>query len=272
VPSERTRKKRRSYPRSGTPAAHEYFESHARITRFFNWLLFMTSVIDRNATIAHEALLDGATDEDRRKLEVSWASRVPMVDELKSHRQFLLEVIICRHVDNFMNYLASLLNHIFVQRHETLRSSDKVELVEVLRHDSLSSFIRAAAERKVEQLSYQSFADLASFFADRFGLEIVPEGSTSKIVEAIELRNISVHNRCVINRRYCQRTGSDHSRLGKLRKVYIGDLEVLDPLLIECVKKLDTRARRHLQLKGTRFTVSTGGPPPNPSLQRTPPG
>jgi hypothetical protein len=71
--------------------------------------------------------------------------------------------------------------------------------------------IRALAERKVDGLSYSSFLDLSQFFEERFHLTLVDDKDAQFVTEAIEVRNISVHNRCIVNRRYRQKTQCDEA-------------------------------------------------------------
>ena len=208
---------------------------------------------------AHEVLQDTEHDSTKKaERDKEWKTRTKMVDELKQNRQFLLEVVLTRHVENYLNYLSELLSEIFQQRPETLRSSDKVEMAEVLRHDTLESFVRAAAERKVESLSYASFESLNEFFEDRLGLMLFPAAVVPDVVEATETRNISVHNRCRINDRFCKRTGTDRSLMGQKKDLYITYLDSFVPLVFASVKTLDGKARKKLKLKGSRFSISDG--------------
>lgn len=211
----------------------------------------MAASMDHVQQLAAEAL---RTDNDVNENEEK-ADHKTMIDVLKENRQFFLEITIVRHIENYLNYLSELLYEIFTSRPETLRSSDKVEISRVLAHASIQDFVRAAAERKVDSLSYSSFSDLVDFFQDRFGLTIISSEYESVVVEAIETRNISVHNRCLINDRYCSRTGVDSNQIGNRKDIYIGTLNELVPSLFDVVKELDVSARKKLKLKGRRFAI-----------------
>ena len=243
---------RKPFPRMGTAAAANFYESWGRINTFFDWVLHMTGSIDRMREIAAEALkgeeeLGDSEDDSTRK---------GMVDVLIENRQFFLEVILVRHIENYLNYVSELLFEIFIGRPETLRSSDKVEIARVLEHASIRDFVLAAAQRKVESLSYGSFSDLSAFFDERFGLILVDKLREPSLVEAIEIRNISVHNRCVINERFCKRTGLDASLIGNRREIYASTLNDLVPLVFDLVSVLDKSARKKLKLRGQRFDIS----------------
>lgn len=242
-------------PATCTAACREYLISLFKINGFLNFVLAMVTGIDSNAETAHDALVKTApSEEEREKLIQQWEDRVPMTDQLRRHRQFFLEIVLVRHIENYLGYLSALLFEIFTQRPETLRSSEKVDVEHVLSHQSIDSLVRSIAERKVEELSYKSFGDLRAYFEDRFGLELCTEDAAPVIVEAMEIRNISVHNRCIVNSRYIKRTSCDPALLGTTKHLYIDYLDTLVPLLSRLVISLDTAARKRLKLKGKRFT------------------
>lgn len=251
MPKKKSKSSTLAFPRTGTAAAENFYENWRRISSFFDWVLHMAGSMDHMQKIAAEALRTG--DDNDEGAEQS--GRKTMVDILKENRQFFLETIVVRHVENYLNYLSELLFEIFIGRPETLKTSDKVEISKVLEHASIREFVRATAERKVDSLSYSSFSNLNEFFEDRFGLTISNVKYESVIVEAIETRNISVHNRCLIDERFCQRTGSDPQDIGTRKQLFIGDLNGLVPVLFDVVKHLDASARKKLKLKGRRIDV-----------------
>jgi hypothetical protein len=203
-------------PQVGTKPARDFFDSWRDIIRFLNWLTHMVVHIDRSSEHAHKVLVETApSDDEKRELEDKWKAHVSPVEQLKSHRQFLIEVLLVRHVENYLDYLSGLLYEIFTQRPETLKSSDRVELEQILRHDSIESLVRDVAERKVESLSYSSFADLCESFEERFKLSVASGHDLQTLMEMIEIRNISVHNRCVVNKRFVTRTGESDQAIGK---------------------------------------------------------
>lgn len=210
------------------------------------------------AKAAHVALVETApTEDERQRLLSDWEGRTPVTQHLKQHRQVLLEIILSRHVENYLSYLSSLLFEIFTQRPETLRSSGSIDIETALQHNSINDLVRTIAKKKVENLSYSSFEDLAAYFGERFHLKLVQKEPLATIVEAIEIRNISVHNRCIINERYVSRSGSAATDVGKKKELYINYLDRVVPLLAEEVAKLDESARKRLKLKGTRFDIAS---------------
>ncbi len=240
-------------PGTGTPAACNYYKTYHSLNRFSNWVVYMASRLDKGAEIAHNALLPSYDDETKRKKEKEFSERFTMIDELKVNRQIFIEIQLIRHIDNFLNYLSELLSEIFTQRPDTLSSSEQVEVSEVLRHDTIEDLVKALAERKVEKLSYNSFSELSEFFQKRFKIELFEEDLHPLIIEAIEIRNLATHNRCIINNRFCKRTGTNTSEIGKKKDLSIKDLDRIVPELAKAVTRIDKEAKMKLKLKAIRL-------------------
>jgi len=246
-------------PRIGTPSSKQYFGSFLKIHGFLSWVCFMATRIDDVSSVA------GATLEGMHKRFpdlIPAPERGPgkrMIEVLGENRQFFLELILARHVENYLNYLSSLLYEVFLARPETLKSSEAIEIAEVLRHESRKDLVRALANRKVDRLAYESFEDLRDFFQQKLGLTLLTHEAERIVVEAIETRNISVHNRCVINRRYIKRTGASEGLEGKTKELGAETLEALLPVLNESVMALDAQARKRLRLRAVRFNLTKKG-------------
>ena len=241
-------------PRTGTPASRSYYNSYSSINSFFNFLMQLVGYADRVRKIAGDALKDVAETDDEKEKRGKNQEKPGPIDMLRQHRQQIIEIILVRHVEAYLNYLSGVLFEIFTQRPETLRSSEKVEVADILQHDTVKDIVQDLAQRKVDSLAYSSFDTLRDFFRDRFNLEIAQPDVSAVITEAIETRNISVHNHCLINERYVNRTGTSPNSIGTLRRLGIGDLDNVIPLLVKSVTTLDKMTRKKLGLKGVRFS------------------
>lgn len=238
-------------PRTGTDAAIQFFLSFRQINEFLRFVVNMAGHLDYAAKHAYDTLVKVANDPaEKERLAKEWAGHQSPIDDLKKHRQFLMEVVLVRHIENYLNYLSSLLREIFLARPEALRSSEKIELETILRHDSIDDLVRTITERKVESLSYSSFSELAEYFKEKFHIELVPTEDLPCIVDAIETRNISVHNRCIINNRFVSRTGKNTDAIGHLRELWVQDIEAVALRLGKSVKAIDVAARKRLHVKG----------------------
>jgi hypothetical protein len=253
--SDTSKRIRIKSPKTGTAACREYFFTFKKIEGFYFFVVVTVFQLDKSAELAHEALLVGQDDPAKRKeLEEIWIERKGAAGQvLRSQRQFFFEILLVRHIENYLNYLASLLFEIFTKRPETLRSSEKVTVEEILQHSTINAIVRSMAENKVVQLSYLSFKDLANFFQERFSLTLANESETKTLIDAIETRNISVHNRCIVNHHYIDKTGDTTIPAGHQKKLTDDYLDKIVITLNQVTRKLDKNARNHLKLKGCRF-------------------
>jgi len=246
------------FPRIGTIACRDFFLTWKQITEFFLFILFALYRIDTSEEMVHKVLFEMEDDPIKKEhLKEKWEKRKDSVTTftLSEKQQFFLEVLLVRHIENYLNYLSSLLREIFIQRPETLRSSDKVELEAVLKHDSIEDFVKTCAERKVEGLSYSSLKHLQEYFADHFSLTFLSQADFPILNEAVEVRNISVHNRCIINKRFISKTGGSPSLEGTRKKLKVKYLEKIVILLIHSVNQIDRNARKKMRLKSKRFKI-----------------
>jgi hypothetical protein len=246
-----------SLPRSGSFALLGFLDSFRQINDFLQFVLNLVSAVEHSATVSHNALVKIESDEAKKaEMIEKWKKRVSPVDDLKKHRQYFMEVVLVRHVENYLNYLSAVLREIFLTRPEALRSAEKIDLETVLKHESIEDLVKTIAEKKVESLSYASFSDLAQYFQEKFHLELVPAAKTSLVVDAIETRNISVHNRCIINQRYITRTSGDQSKLGSLKHVFIQEVEEIAKTLARSVVEVDKHCRKKLRVRGHRAVAA----------------
>ncbi len=127
---------------------------------------------------------------------------------LDDHYYLVQRMNLSLSVDLFLHYVIGMLRAVFEQRPEMLISSEKVTVQEVMSHPSIDSFREMLAERKVQSLSYKSFADLLRFLRKQYGVALsLDAGIETRVAKAIQVRNLLVHNDGIVNNVYLQRTG-----------------------------------------------------------------
>ena len=139
-----------------------------------------------------------------------------------------------------------------------MKSREKVEIGFVLEHASMESLARGLAQRKVDSLSYSSFRQLIDYFDDRFSLEVCNAKDFEDINEAVEIRNVIVHNRARVNDRFVQKTGRRSESIGEQISLGNDTLDEIRGRLLSSVSALDSQARRRLGLEICEFDVGLG--------------
>lgn len=256
-------------PQTGTIACQEFYRTFLRIDSFFRWVLSMAAYLDKRAEADNELykvhdeikmeLSENLDLGKKRETEERRSKWKPMKDIVKENRQFFLETMLISHVNNYLNYLSSLLLEIFTQRQETLKSSEKIDIETVLNCESIGDVVKLFAEKKVEELSFASINELYDFFKLRFKLELFSDNLKQKVIEAVETRNISVHNRCTINRRYIKKTGSDPRLIGSRKQLTVSELDEYIAIFLKSVRTVDQDACEKFRIQGhpLKLEIST---------------
>ena len=142
-------------------------------------------------------------DEWQEALEVQPARRLadPASRLMATFEPLLLEMTLSRTIDGFVTYLAELMALVIrTAREEALtKLSEKVDLAEVLDR-SLEDLVASVVERRVEQLSKDSWRKLSEDFKKRLNFNLFRDKqSENQASYFVALRNAIVHNRAVID-------------------------------------------------------------------------
>jgi hypothetical protein len=164
-------------------------------------------------------------------------------DDLVKYFPLVLEMIFCRSIDNFLNYVSELLALIFTTRPEALKSNEKISIQEVLQYRDREELLGALTERRVIGLSFNGLAMLDEELDKTLNFPLFPDSaSRERATFLVEQRNLAAHNRCVVNRRYLARVPSATEKLGD--RIVFEPKSVVDALgfLIDSIDEIDVRA------------------------------
>ena len=236
-------------------SCNDYFDYESKILSLFGFVFDAVKTIDKHRQIASAALAYDPIAEQQGEKPKQPEEKLELTKHYyKYHMPLMKEFLLVRLVDNYQKYLADILFEIFINKPETLKSSAQVEVSEVLAAGTMDNFVRQYAEKKVDNLTHESFIDLQRFFEERFKIEI--SDKTKAIRTAIAIRNISVHNRCIINKRYLQSTGESENNLGKAKEIDNEFLKNLIDLLPKSAVSIDVQVRKKFGVKGKKFMAS----------------
>ncbi len=141
-------------------------------------------------------------------------------EELPEHLEVLNHMTFCAVVDNYLAYVSDLLTLIFKTKPESLKSSQTLEIEEILQYASMDELVNHIAERKVNQLAYKGMEDLNRELTRSLGLTLFDEpGDLTDARGLIEMRNLIVHSRGIVNPLYLSRVHSAGPKLGEQIKV-----------------------------------------------------
>lgn len=248
---------RKRLPGKPTKAAVLYMVDSLRITKFVTFTYAVNLFILENMPLLIQHHLNRAEKSPEAKAIVDLCGRECLIERYnpEQHEPLFCEILLCKYVDNFILYLSELLREIFRSKPEILRSGDQERLDFVLQFETMEEFIEALVERKVERLAFLGIRDLNEFFKERLGFALGSKEQLQNIHEAVEIRNIIVHNRGVISPTFKRRLPSFKGCVGEpvnvdyeMSKRYCHSLE-------EIVRDLD-------RVASLKFGLATYNMPP----------
>ena len=167
----------------------------------------------------------------------------PRTQALRRATQPLLELFIGRAIDQFQTYVVSIIREVLRKRPEILSSSTySLDVKSIFEHSTIDSLVRDLVERKVDDLSYRGFEELAGWCRKQGIPLVVPSGSLDQVIELIATRNAIAHNGGVIDHKYLATVKNPRFKIGEIRVLEVDDLLGTTSLLGEVVGATDSLA------------------------------
>ncbi|HZS45957.1 MAG TPA: hypothetical protein VFC63_12710 [Blastocatellia bacterium] len=161
----------------------------------------------------------------------------------------LCEMLACRHVDNYLSYISEILTLIYRDRPERLRSNEQVTHEWVLKHNTMDELIAALVEKTVLNLSFNGMYDLWRDIKKKLNFNLFETEDEYKFAtEIVEIRNLVVHNRGIVNRVFLSRSRNSKLELGHKIALGTGDLKNYSKVLSSSVYDIDLRVTQQFGL------------------------
>lgn len=157
----------------------------------------------------------------------------------------------CAVVDNYLAYISDILTLIFKTKPESLKSSQTMEIEDILQYSSMDELVSHIADRKVNQLAYKGMEELNRDLNKSLGLSLFDDPGDLKNARAlVEMRNLIVHSRGIVNALYLSRMGNIGLKPGEHIKV---DTE----FVLRARRFLSAAVSRVDRTSATKFGLST---------------
>lgn len=241
---EKNRKKRTAV----TPAFRRFHKDYHELILWLTFIYDLVEISDQTVKIASKALLPHEADEERtRKLKRSARYGRGSMRQYDKHRRLMRELFSVRLVDSYLCYISDLLTILHKNRIELLNLKSTVSLAEVLAFENIEDMHEHLIEKRVLDLSYKGIGELNDELSSRLNFPIFKDtDEKTKIVQIMEVRNLLVHNRGKINRRFLSRTDDDMEKIGKT--VDLGNPMDRLELIYTHAFRIDQEAREKLEL------------------------
>jgi hypothetical protein len=127
----------------------------------------------------------------------------------------LIEMCTLRTIDACITYLSSALTVVFRHRPMMLKSKETVQLEFVMRFENMEDFVHELVERKVHELSRRGLAALNAYCEKTLKFSLFSgDAQRDRATRLVDIRNLVVHNRGIVNRIYKQRHPDSPDEIG----------------------------------------------------------
>jgi hypothetical protein len=240
-------------PEKATAPCHRFFRDNSQLMSFVSYITTTATSADEMRRTAAEALAEGERLAGGDPSKYTLDKETMALAALRRHAQLLLQLAYSRAVDNYLAFLSELLRLLYSERPETLRArldegrrgagTEAVPLELVLEHSTMDDLIGSLVERRVTELSFKGVGTLADYLAARLKFDLFcDESHLRRVVKIVELRNLIVHNRAVVNRLYKQRVPESDYPLGHAIVLDVSEFGADLLFAAESVVDIDERA------------------------------
>ena len=238
-----------------TNVCQKYLDEHYSLLNYIGFISHLALQTDETAQIAIEALYRDKNPQKYKK-ELEQIKKRGATKTLRLFKHFILEMALCRAVDNYLCYMSDLLAIIIMKRPEILRSSEIVKLDFILGFSDMKALISDLAEKKVNHLSYQGMRDLYTYMNEKLGFQIFQdEDQKERAVKIIEIRNLIVHARGIVTKIFKHKVPNFNLKLGK--KIELSVTQTFNDVnfFSECVLYADEVAIKKFKLPGIKRKI-----------------
>jgi hypothetical protein len=126
-------------------------------------------------------------------------------------KKFWLDLAVCRMVDQFHAYIASMLRDIYVARPDILRAGT-VSMGEVLECATIEEVVKRHAVKKVDGLVREGLVKIEEYLDKILGIKLSVDDHNA--LDAIAARNVIVHNGGRADRQFLRETDRSDLEIG----------------------------------------------------------
>jgi hypothetical protein len=161
--------------------------------------------------------------------------------------RFTDETVFTRLVDNFQSYVVEIITNAF-DNNPNMIVNHKIDGNLVFNFSDIHELRIAVIEQMATKYSYLNVVDLDNELRSRFGFFLFAKRITKyRLRRIIEVRNLIIHNRSKINRKFIDAAGSKFDVYGQL--VRLGNTRLMDRYLINLAADIDQRAQQQFNIK-----------------------
>lgn len=172
--------------------------------------------------------------------------------------QLHYENLCIRSVDNFLSFVAEVVQLAMRKQPAMLRSQETVTVEEVMNFSTFPNLVSYLIDRTLNRLAYKSIDEVEKFMRERTNVELFADaGERLLLTVAIEMRNVYTHNRGDVSDATLRRLSRfDHSlslRRGQRFDATLAELFELVDNLAAIARRLDALLAAKYRIRRVRY-------------------
>lgn len=251
------------YPSKSTIASKNlylFLSDYCKAIDLFFFTTYLAHRADNTALTASKALISVAkNDEERRRYQKTIDNPEQAVKKLKEFRFLNSKNLTVTTVDAFLWFVSATIQSAMKKRPEIVKSGESIKIDDIFDFMNRRELINYLIDRKVNSLSYGGMSKIEKFIDDSMGLTIFPDDEARKLMQIfVEVRNIHVHNRGVVNRVFLNRA-TQHEKFkfveGKRAHLDFDELVSLTRVCVQTAIDLDANVCKKFRISRKRYST-----------------
>lgn len=241
-------------------ALYLFLLDYHKVVDLFFFTVHLAHSADHVSLTASKALIVGVkSEEDRQRLQANIDAPDRAVKKLYEFGSLNSKNLAVNIVDAFLWFISATIQGAMKQRPEMVKSGESVKIEDIFEFRNKKELIDYLIDRKVNSISYGGMSRVEKFIAEAIGVATFPDEETRALMQIfIEVRNIQVHNRGIVNRVFLGRV-TKHQRFqfveGQRAHLCFEELVELTRVCVRTAIDLDMKICKKFGIKQKRYST-----------------
>lgn len=231
-----------------------------KVVDLFFFTIHLAHRADNVSLTASKALISVAkNEEERQRLQANIDNPDQAAKKLNEFGTLNSRNLTVNTVDAFLWFISATIQCAMKKRPEMVKSGESVKIEDIFEFSNKRELIDYLIDRKVNSLSYGGMSRIERFISDSMGVAMFPDDDARELMQIfVEVRNIQVHNRGIVNRVFLGRV-TQHQRFhfseGKRAHLDFDELFDLTRVCVQTAIDLDTKICKKFGIKRKRYST-----------------
>lgn len=241
-------------------ALYLFLRDYHKVVDLFFFTVQLAHGADNASLKVSKALIPFATnEEEKQRLQANIENPEKAVKKLNDFSSLNSKNLTVNIVDAFLWFVSTTIQGAMRKRPEMVRSGESVKIEDIFEFSNKRELIDYLIDRKVNSLSYGGMSKVEKFINDSMGVPIFPDEEARALMQIfVEVRNIQVHNRGIVNRVFLGRV-PQHPKFqfveGKRAHMDFDKLVDLTGVCVGSAIDLDTKICKKFGIKRKRYST-----------------